>query len=335
MFKDDDLTDESQAGVLPHYQPWEQRSETRSEVSRRTLDQVTTWRKDNSDGDKFMSGDHYQHFPPCDVAAARVNFGGFNKAQSPSFPQPVGRSAPMSNHFVLDYPPPRPVIPQFEGDPTEYLTFTKAFKTHIGDRGLSGETCLTYLLQHCSIKVRRRLEHFQSKPDGFSRAWHALYINYGQPHIVASCYEKELLSFPRISQDNRDALMDYSILFEKSLSAVQEFGEFASLNSLTTLKEIISKLPLKFRYDWTERAFQVRETTGRKASFRELVEFVAYKSEVMNSMYGKLDWSTRVIGTEKNVTTQRRKLAVLYTVSTKKGHSSRTGRYLTTMCLYC
>ena len=79
----------------------------------------------------------------------------------------------------------------------------------------------------------------------------------------------------------------------------------------------------------------MRETIAREASFLELVEFVAYKSEVMNSMYGKLVWSTHAIGMEKNVITQRRKPAVLNTVPTNKGHSRRTGRYPMTMCLYC
>ena len=118
LFEDDAPTDESQAGVLPRYQPREQRSETRSEVNRRIVDQVTTWRK------KIIS------------IVTKV------------YEQGTLRSAPMSNHFVVDYPPPRPVIPQFEDHSTEYLTFAKAFKTYIGDRGLSGEACLTYL--YCS-----------------------------------------------------------------------------------------------------------------------------------------------------------------------------------------
>ena len=103
---------------------------------------------------------------------------------------------------------------------------------------------------------------------------------------MANCYERELLTFPRITPDDREGLADYAILLENSLNALEELGEFASMNSLNTLKDILGKLPLKFRHDWSEKAFEVRERTCREAGFRELVEFVAYKAEVKNSMYG-------------------------------------------------
>jgi len=160
-------------------------------------------------------------------------------------------------------------------------------------------------------------------------------------HIVASCYEKELLTFPRINADNREALMDFSILFERSLSVMDELGEFASLNSLETLKEILGKLSTRYRFDWTERAFQIRERTGREAGFREMVEFIGYKAEVMNSMYAKLDWSGKAIGNrssmmEKDATPHKRRPAVLNTVKGKgQGLSDTADAKPMSQCLYC
>ena len=169
---------------------------------------------------------------------------------SPPRPQFQTASALMPCYPAgVDFPPTRPVIPKFEGDPTKYLSFTKTFKTHIAARGLSNDACLTYLIQHCSDRVKRRIEHFQSKLDGFCRTWHALYLINGQPYIAANCYERELLAFPTITPDDRKGLADYAISLENSLNALEELGELASMNSLNTLKDILDKLPLKFQHD--------------------------------------------------------------------------------------
>ena len=323
-------------------EPQQERWETRSEINRRVNDRVKNWREGNPYSDSYVNIDSYLPLPPVKpTIAAAVN--PLEEAKqimsSPRFQpsEPTYRPPPMVNNYAMymDYPPPRPVIPKFEGDPTQYLTFTKSFKTHIGDRGLSSAACLTYLMQHCSAKVQRRLEVFQGKPDGFTRAWHTLYMNYGQPHIVASCYERELLNFPRIAPDNRDAIMDYAILLKRSLSAVEELKEFASLNSLTTLKDILSKLPSRFRYDWTEKAYQLRERTGREAGFHKLIEFIVHKSEVMNSMYGKMEWGNRTTAeTKRTSATYKQKPTILSTVKAEdQSCESRSKPKIS--CVYC
>ena len=283
----------------PPKEVWEVRSNARSESNCEMRNEVKNWRESNPYNRGEFS-DPYQPLPPVKSVTKLTPTEETHKIMSPPLPQFQTASAPMPCYPTgMDYPLPRPVIPKCKDDPTKYLSFTKTFKTHIGARGLSNDACLTYLIQHCSDKVRRRIEHFQSKPDGFSRAWHALYLNYGQPYIVANCYERELLAFPRITPEDREGLADYAILLENSLNALEELGEFASMNSLNTLKDILGKLPSKFRHYWSQKAFEVRERTGREAGFHELVEFVVYKAEVKNSMYGRMDCSNRINTTER------------------------------------
>lgn len=132
-------------------------------------------------------------------AAATAPLEEAKKIMSTSHPRLQSAPARTMVNYAMDYPPPRPVIPKFEGDPTHYLTFTKTFKTHIGERGLSSsDACLTYLLQHCSQRIQRRLEHYQSKTDGFSRAWHALYLNYGAASYCSKLLRKGIIN---VSQD--------------------------------------------------------------------------------------------------------------------------------------
>ena len=71
----------------------------------------------------------------------------------------------------VDYPPPRPVIPVFEGDPLNYSAFASRFQAHVTNRVASADARLTYLLQHCSVQVRQRIDHYVGAPSNFERAW--------------------------------------------------------------------------------------------------------------------------------------------------------------------
>ena len=46
----------------------------------------------------------------------------------------------------VDYPPPRPVIPVFDGDPLIYKAFATSFQAHITNRVASANARLTYLV---------------------------------------------------------------------------------------------------------------------------------------------------------------------------------------------
>ena len=76
-------------------------------------------------------------------------------------------------HFPVnvDYPPPRPVIPDFDGDPLNYNAFAATFKAHITSRITSDSARLTYLIQYCNSEVRSLIDHYVSTAYGFERAW--------------------------------------------------------------------------------------------------------------------------------------------------------------------
>ena len=93
----------------------------------------------------------------------------------------------LENSGAHDYPPPRPVIQVFDGDPMAYWTFIRSFKTHISSRLSSGSAKLVYLLQHCSTGIRKNLEHFSRDTEsGYELARDSLFNDYGQPHIIAA-----------------------------------------------------------------------------------------------------------------------------------------------------
>ena len=216
-----------------------------------------------------------------------------------------------------DYPPPRPVIPVFDGDPLNYWTFVQSFETHIARRLASDPAKLVYLLQHCAPSVKRHLEHFSGDNEmGYKLARESLFSEYGQPHIVAYCCEKRLLESPKMRFMEPDGLKSLSILMEKSLTMLRDMGDFATLNSLGTMKRLMEKFPEEMQKDWIKWSFKVLQETGKQAKFSELVNFVRNEADKVNSLYGRAFYDAK-----KQVIPRTKKTAVFSATTATPGSS--------------
>ena len=203
-----------------------------------------------------------------------------------------GGAYPVVNHRVVpvvqDYPPPKPVIPRFDGDPLTFWTFIRSFDTHIAEKMPNDAARLVYLLQHCSEKVRHSPEHFsRDNTTGYRLARESLFNEYVQPHTIAYCCEQKLLNSQRLKSKEPCGLRDLAILMEKCLGIMEDIGDFATLNSFGTIQRITDKFLEETQREWVRWAFRVLKDTGQQAKFKELVEFVRHESDEANSLYGR------------------------------------------------
>ena len=195
---------------------------------------------------------------------------------------------------VHDYPPPRPEIKCFDGDPLNYWSFVRSFDTHIAQRMSSDSAKLVYLLQHCTPKVRSNLEHFSRDAEmGYRLARESLFNDYGQPYIIAHSCERKLLECPKLKDKDPAKLKTLTVLMDKCLAMLVDIQEFATLNSLGTIQKITEKLPEQMQRDWVKWSYQTFCNYGKQAKFPELVEFVRRESDEVNSLYGKVFYSTK------------------------------------------
>ena len=230
----------------------------------------------------------------------------------------VQRLSAPSVPTVQDYPPPRPEIKSFDGNPLSYWTFVRSFEVHIASKLLSDAAKLVYLLQHCVPNVRQNLEHFSSDTvNGYKLAWESLYNEFGQPHIVAHCCEQKLLSFPRLKAKEPQAIKNLSVLFENSLGVLGEIQEFATLNSLGTIQRLLEKLPDEMRKEWVKYSFSFQKQSKRHAGFPELVLFVREQSDETNSLYGRALYGASKSFTGCNLT-KKKSVVLNTTVSSEK-----------------
>ena len=219
---------------------------------------------------------------------AREQFPQYQGSQNPI----VGPSNQMARAPVVasvqDYPPPRPQIECFDGDPLTYWTFVRSFDEHIARKMPSESAKLVYLLQHCSPNIRQNLEHLsRNLNDGYRLARESLHNEFGQPHIIAYCCEQRLLDMPRLEVKNPSALKSFGVMLDKCLMLLYEIQEFATLNSLGTLERLLEKLPGELRTEWVKYSYRYQKHTGRHAKFPEFVNFVREEAEEANSLYGR------------------------------------------------
>ena len=152
---------------------------------------------------------------------------------------PAGQSVSIPILTSQDYPFPRLVMPNFDGDPLTYWPFIRSFEAHIATKMSSNSTKLVYLLQHCSTRIRQNLEHLaRDAESGYGLAMDSLYNNYGQPHIVAHHCEQKLLAAPRLKTKDPKGLKILSVLMNKCVAMLRDVQDFATLNSLGTIRRI-------------------------------------------------------------------------------------------------
>ena len=190
----------------------------------------------------------------------------------------------------VDYPPPRPVIPDFDGDPLNYNAFAATFQAHITSRITSDSARLTYLIQYCNSEVRSLIDHYVGTAYGFERAWEKLYRYYGRPLIVASRCEEKLMAYPRIKNRDSVSLRDFARIMDKALVQLEGIEHFTSLNSLGMLKGIVEKLPEKLPDDWLQWSFSIIEETKKEVTFRDLAAFIRREADMASSVFSSCRW---------------------------------------------
>ena len=192
---------------------------------------------------------------------------------------------------TVDYPPPRPEILIFNGDPLQYPSFLASFQTHILNRIESENARLTYLIQHCKPNIRWQIERFIGIPYGFKRAWEKLHHDYGRPLVVANRCEEKLLECTKLKEKDGEGLRNMATTMEKAVLHLEGIESYSSLNSRGTLQKLVDKLPVRMQEKWVECSFDLTEETKREVTFRDLVRFVQREAAMSNSVFGKAHWN--------------------------------------------
>ena len=139
---------------------------------------------------------------------------------------------------------PRPEFSKFSGDPLEFKSFINNFEIHIEPRIQDERMKFSLLLQHCDSSIKNRIEHFADYIDNcYLLTQNKLQTEYGSPWIISDACEQKLKKLPAIKSGDAKQLKCFSELLEKNIIIVRDIRQYANLNSLDTLSDLVSKIP--------------------------------------------------------------------------------------------
>ena len=186
---------------------------------------------------------------------------------------------------------PRPEVPTFSGNPTEYWTFIRAFENLIERRTTSESARLYYLVQYTTGEVRELVKSCLTMREdaGYQKARDLLKKSYGQSYRIASAFVDKLAKESAIKAEDGEALRRFSILLTSCKNTLQDIGYLNKVDNPDTMKTIVNRLPYGLRQKWRDVADNITENQGREITIGDLSNFVTSKARAAtHAVFGDL-----------------------------------------------
>jgi len=209
------------------------------------------------------------------------SFYGQRQTSSYVNPGPQFYDYQMQSRTIDDYFMPRPEFAKFDGNPLNYRIFINGFEKHIETKVSDGKLRLCYLIQHCEVKVKSKIQHFSNKGD------------QGYQLATDAC-EHQLKTAPFVKSNDPESLKRFAELLERVLITLDDINYLGSLNALDTMAQLANKLPFDLKRAWVKESVKIENQTNRVADFRSFVNFVIEQSDVANSLFG-----SKILGTKQ------------------------------------
>lgn len=208
---------------------------------------------------------------------------------------------------------PQPSVPIFDGDPTQYCDFTRAFENLIERKTSSPSSRLYYLVQYTTGQVQELVRSCLSmkNDEGYAKAKKLLKERYGQGYKIASAFIDKLTARPQIKAEDGPALERFSTTLTSCCNTLKEVGYLNRLDSPDGLKRIVNILPFGLRQKWRDVVDNVVTREDRDPTVRDLETFVKTRARSANHpIFGQLQLASETKPTGNstaNVRTPRMK----------------------------
>ncbi|XP_043195315.1 uncharacterized protein LOC122366790 [Amphibalanus amphitrite] len=229
-----------------------------------------------------------------DAGASEARADQMNVRKNP--PQPdLNASQPDATQVILSQIQqsrlPRPELPVFKGDVTQYRSFIRAFDSRIGSKTDSDSERLFYLEQYCAGKPRdiiRGCLHM-TEDVGYLEARRLLERRYGDPETVSSAFVDMLMDWPQLKPGDVEGLDRFSLALTSCLNVMQSIPLGArETDHPRTMRKVVEKLPSHLQDSWRRRAHKIQESEKRRVKFQDVVTFVDSEVQIQtNPTFGR------------------------------------------------
>ena len=182
-------------------------------------------------------------------------------------------------------------IPVFKGDALQFKSFIRAFEHAIDQKTDNEQDKLYFLEQYTAGEpqelVRSCTHMTQSK--GYLEAKRLLNKHYGDELRIASAYIDKALTWPQVKSEDGKALSAYAMFLIGCLNTMMDIEYLDEMDNPTNLRTMVSKLPYKMRERWRAGAFDIKERSGRRAKFADLVKYIDRQAKIASDpLFGNI-----------------------------------------------
>ncbi|KAL2086463.1 hypothetical protein ACEWY4_017522 [Coilia grayii] len=194
---------------------------------------------------------------------------------------------------------PQGSIPIFDGQVLEYKSFIHSFQNMIERKTDNNRDRLQFLIQYTKGQAQRLVKscEYMAPDRGYQMAMKLLKENFGNEYKISCAFLDKALSWPQIKSEDSKSLQDYAMFLRSCCNAMEEMSYMEELDTVSTMKSIILKLPYKLRERWRNKAYELQEQRDRRVRILDLVSFIEKQSCIAaDPVFGDLQDQTAVRG---------------------------------------
>ena len=142
-------------------------------------------------------------------------------------------------------PVPTPKV--FSGNPLDFVTFRRSFKTLVESKNVSAEEKVYYLQQYVAGEAKEAISgcFYGSNEADYQHAWDILEKCFGHSFKIQEAFGERLDKWPKVGSRDSNALQKYADFLRTCLDAVPHVKDLHVLNDCKENQRMAAKL-----HDW-------------------------------------------------------------------------------------
>lgn len=179
---------------------------------------------------------------------------------------------------------PKGNIEIFDGNVLQYKAFIHWFDHIIEAKTDNYSDRLLFLIQYTRGKAQELVKSCQLINDtkkAYRKARKLLDKHFGNDYRISCAYINKALSWPTIKNEDVKALLDFALFLRSCCNAMENVEYMEELDTISNMKNIVLKLPYKWRERWRVEACKIQETNIR-VRMTDLVSFIEKQATIVS-----------------------------------------------------
>jgi len=145
-------------------------------------------------------------------------------------------------------------LPQFSGDPTEWLSFKAQYEEMTKLCGFSDAENWCRLQKSLRGRAKDSVQSLLSVPGNVTKIMSILERRYGRPELIIETILEKAKKTTVAREDRPETLIELADVIENAAATIDILGRKSYLSNPFLVKELLSKLPPNLRIKWGEHA---------------------------------------------------------------------------------